>query len=45
MEQEIKMKCNMDYDSEHCIEQTKTCQQCPIYWDAFDIDPEEGYEE
>ena len=36
--------CHFSYN-EHCEEQTKTCQQCPVYWEFNNIDPEEGLED
>jgi len=37
--------CHFNYDNENCDNETITCEQCPVYWEYYDIDPEAGYEE
>ena len=36
--------CQFSYN-EHCDHETQTCQQCPIYWDFNNIEPQDGYED
>jgi len=31
--------------SDECEGCNLNCQQCPVFWDANNIDPEEGYED
>jgi len=38
-------KCEFDYESSYCENEMTTCTQCPVYWDAKGIDPQDGFQD